>query len=125
MIAGIGLDTTILSRFDKLKINDRFLKRVLTENELQDFYLSKDEKKANFLAKRFSGKEAFAKALGVGVGKFFSFKSIEILKTSNNAPFIRILDEEIAIEIASSFISFSDEKLSSEVIISSVVILQK
>jgi holo-[acyl-carrier protein] synthase len=129
MIVGVGLDTTILSRFNNLLINDRFLNRILTKQEMEDFFATSDSKKVNFLAKRFSGKEAFAKALGFGVGGFFSFKSIEILKTSYNAPFIRIIDEKIAEKITSSLISFSDEKLPSslgeEVLISSVVILQK
>jgi holo-[acyl-carrier protein] synthase len=124
MIVGLGLDTTILSRFTNLINNKRFIKRILTTQEESEFYNIKECRRANFLAKRFSGKEAFAKALGTGIGGVCSFKSIAILKTTQNAPFIIILDEKISQKISTSFIAFSDEKLGNETIISSVVILQ-
>lgn len=125
MIVGIGLDTTILSRFTKFVQNKKFIDRILTIGEKIDFESIEEGKRANFLAKRFSGKEAFAKALGIGIGAGFSFKGVEILKTQQNAPYIKILDEKILLKAQSALISFSDELVGGEVLISSVVILQK
>lgn len=125
MIIGIGLDTTILGRFSRFSQDERFINRILTKEEQIEFKSIQEYKKADFLAKRFCGKEAFSKALGCGVGADFSFQSVEILKTEKNAPFIKILDVKILPKTASALISFSDETLKGEVLISSVVILQK
>jgi holo-[acyl-carrier protein] synthase len=122
MLLGVGIDAANLSRFQKLWLNERFIKRVLTETEIYDFKNSKN--KANFLAKRFSAKEAFAKALGSGIGERFSFKSIEILKNSNNAPFINILDDSLKTIVKRGLISFSDEKIGQDILISCVVVLE-
>ncbi len=125
MIAGIGIDTALLSRFQKFSDNKRFVKRILTKNELEIFTSLKNDKKANFLAKRFSGKEACAKALGCGIGKEFSFQDIEILKNEFNAPFINILSQKLHESLLKFFISFSDEKINKEVMIYSIVITEK
>jgi holo-[acyl-carrier protein] synthase len=125
MIVGIGIDTTLLSRFLPLSSNEKFIKRILTLTEEEDFKLLPLEQKANFLAKRFAGKEAFAKALGTGIGKEFNFKSIAILKNLQNAPFIKILDETLLTKISTAFISFADENINTEKLISAFVVLQK
>ena len=74
MIFGIGTDVLELSR---IKNPELLAKKILTKTELQIFNFAKN--KQNFVAKRFSVKEAVAKALGVGIGKSVSFKDIEIL----------------------------------------------
>lgn len=81
MIFGIGTDVLELSR---IKNPELLAKKILTKTELQSFNFAKN--KQNFVAKRFSVKEAVAKALGVGIGKSVSFKDIEILKTQNGKP---------------------------------------
>lgn len=116
MILGIGTDIIYWERFLHLRQKESFLKRVLTEKEL--FYLTKksdERKQAAFLAKRFSGKEAFGKALGCGIGGQFdgilyTFQSIEILNNEKGAPIINILDQSFKDRIGECFISFADEK---------------
>jgi len=124
MIIGIGIDTALVGRFAKLTSNARFINRILTTNEIEDFNNTKEDRKANFLAKRFSGKEAFAKALGCGIGKKCSFLDVEILKNDFNAPFIVKHDKFLKV-FSSSFISFSDEASNDDILISSVVVLEK
>ncbi|MBM7694586.1 holo-[acyl-carrier protein] synthase [Peribacillus deserti] len=89
MIKGIGLDLIELKRIRHL-INrkPKFADRILTESE-KDIYDSLGERrKIEFLAGRFSAKEAFAKANGTGIGSKLSFLDIEILKTQEGKPFI-------------------------------------
>lgn len=86
----IGIDITQISRISRLRerYGEQFLKRILNENEIK---LIKSD---NSLAGFYAAKEAFSKALGVGIGEEFSFLDIEISKTSKNAPFI-IADNKI------------------------------
>ncbi|WP_042220380.1 holo-ACP synthase [Oceanobacillus manasiensis] len=90
MIKGIGIDLIELDRIaQSLKNSDRLAKRVLTENELEIFYsFPLETRKVEFLAGRFAAKEAFAKAVGSGIGKL-SFQDMEILPQEGNAPVFR------------------------------------
>lgn len=116
MILGIGTDITNKKRFESLSQNERFIKRLLTLDEIEIFNnLPSENRKINFIAKRFAGKEAFSKALGCGIGgkfqnKTFSFQSIEILNNEKGAPLITLLESHLKEFISSSFISFSDEE---------------
>jgi holo-[acyl-carrier protein] synthase len=117
MIIGLGTDITNVNRFTKLTSNERFIKRILTPTEIQNYFSTDVKKRANFLAKKFAGKEAFSKALGCGIGgaflqkeNIFTFQSIEILKKESGAPVINLLQNYLKNHITSSFISFSDEK---------------
>lgn len=87
MITGIGLDLIELDRIsESVKKNPRFIQRILTENELEIYnQLKSDRRKVEFLSGRFAAKEAFSKAVGVGIGKL-SFQHIEILSNRNGAP---------------------------------------
>jgi holo-[acyl-carrier protein] synthase len=71
MILGIGSDIIHITRIEELiKTNgERFIKRIYTPHEIEAASRFGDEKKriAHF-AKRFAAKEAFAKALGTGIG---------------------------------------------------------
>ncbi len=125
MIVGIGIDTTLVSRFSKLTSKVRFINRILTLKEIEDFNNTPEIKKANFLAKRFSGKEAFAKAIGSGIGQYCSFLDIEILKNDLNSPFVNYTGKKFANIFKAGFISFSDEVIKDDILISSVVVLEK
>src|SRR5699024_9531762 len=61
---------------------ESFAKRILTVNELAIFEKYKGNRKYEFLAGRFSAKEAFSKAYGTGIGKKVGFQDIEILNDS-------------------------------------------
>ena len=67
-------------------------------------------------SKRFAAKEAFAKALGVGISKGISFKEISITNNKNGAPFIQLLGKTkiIAEKLTKNknkiYLTLSDEK---------------
>ena len=69
MILGIGCDVLDIKRFQKA-CNTAFIKRVFTDSESNFANTLKGKRKTNFLAKRFAGKEALAKACGTGIGDF-------------------------------------------------------
>lgn len=91
MISGIGIDIIELDRIERaITKNERFVKRILTESERQIYETyHKRQRKLEFLAGRFAAKEAFAKAVGTGIGKL-SFQHIEILPDDHGAPKITV-----------------------------------
>ncbi|WP_368645273.1 holo-ACP synthase [Alkalibacterium putridalgicola] len=88
MIVGIGLDVVEIDRIRKAYIKrETFAQRVLTEKELEIFHDLKGKRKVEFLAGRFSVKEAFSKALGTGIGKV-GFLDVEILPDQSGKPVV-------------------------------------
>lgn len=87
MITGIGLDIVELGRIRRLDGRSaKFRERLLTDRELAEYELLSDSRKTEYLAGRFAAKEAFGKAKGTGIGKFCSFKDIEIRKDPSGKP---------------------------------------
>ncbi len=70
-----------------MKKHERFASKVLTENELDRFRQLKHRRQVEYLAGRWSAKEAFVKALGTGIGQV-GFHDIEILTDKKGAPYI-------------------------------------
>ncbi|MBT7997661.1 MAG: holo-ACP synthase, partial [Betaproteobacteria bacterium] len=66
MIYGVGVDLLSIKRVERLylKYGERFVNHVLTVEESEQF--QSVSRKTHYLATRFSGKEAVAKALGTG-----------------------------------------------------------
>lgn len=88
MIKGIGIDIIELERIRKSMENPRFIDRILTEKEKESYLqLHNEARKIEFVAGRFAAKEAFAKAMGTGIGKL-SFQDIEVKNSELGAPFI-------------------------------------
>lgn len=87
VIKGIGMDLIELYRIQKNIANQtRLIERVLTEKEQEKFNtFEKERRKTEFLAGRFAAKEAFAKAVGCGIGKL-SFQDIEITNEASGEP---------------------------------------
>ena len=87
----IGIDLVKTSRIE------RFMKR-FGDKALQKF-LSQDEitliKNHNTAAGFWATKEAFSKALGVGIGKECSFFDITISKTQKGAPLLKLSEKII------------------------------
>ena len=79
----IGTDIVQISRIEKslTKFGDKFKMRFLNESELA---LSS---KVSSIAGYWAAKEAVAKALGCGIGKFLSFHDIIIAKNPQGAPY--------------------------------------
>ena len=86
MIYGVGTDLVNIDRVKKIlsKNRDAFVKRVLSEHE-QALFTNKADSAA-YCAKRFAAKEAFAKALGTGIGRVVSFQDLTIRNNENGKP---------------------------------------
>ena len=65
--------------------------------------------KCNYIAKRFAAKEAFAKALGSGIGRGMEFRDIEILKMPSGQPFFSEKTLLLAGAGVNAFLSMSDD----------------
>ena len=89
MIKGIGLDVTEIERITIAHgRTSKFIQRILTSLELKRFEELNDTRQVEFLAGRFAAKEAFAKALGTGIGKNCSFLDIEVLPNDDGKPIL-------------------------------------
>lgn len=90
MIIGIGMDIVEIPRIEALlKRKPGFARRILTEREMSSFNKLSERRKAEYLAGRFSAKEAYSKAAGTGIGAALSFLDIEIGRTAEGKPLIR------------------------------------
>lgn len=114
MIYGIGTDIISIERVEHIlkKNKSGFVRRVLSEHE-QALFANKGDS-ASYCAKRFAAKEAFAKALGTGIGKTVSFHDLTIRNNENGKPYF-IPSEKLRIyllekNIKQAHLSLSDEK---------------
>lgn len=114
MIVGIGVDIAETARVEKLsaKFGQRFARRILTTDELQEFDRRKHS--SSYLATRFAAKEAVAKALGTGIGEQLGFHSIQIDNDDKGKPLLRFMGTAVdliaGLNIKNALISLSDEK---------------
>lgn len=123
MIIGVGIDIVAINRIKKIfdKFGEKFLLKFFCAIEI-DYAknLIKNQnypKLYSFLAKRFSAKEAFAKASGIGLGRLINFNDIEISNDQLGKPQIKILNNKTEslkkIYCCNDFVihlSLSDEK---------------
>ena len=93
MIVGIGTDVCDIRRIAATieRRGERFAERVLGPSELQ-IYRERHARVAarglRFVATRFSAKEAFSKAIGLGIRSPMSWRSCEILNEPSGKPYI-------------------------------------
>ncbi len=85
-IYGLGIDLVRVDRLEKLieRWGEKFETRVFTEAERQ--YCSGRRNRAACLALRFSAKEAFVKALGLGMRKPVLWLDIEVRPNALGKP---------------------------------------
>lgn len=113
MIAGIGTDIVKIERIQEVlsRQGERFLNRILTATERAEY--QRRNSPIKFLANRFAGKEAVAKALGTGIAAGVSFQDIEILPNPQGAPKVVLVGRarECLLESGAStvLISLADE----------------
>lgn len=89
MIKGIGLDIITIDRINNIyQKHPSFATKILTPLELEIFNTLNDYKKLEYLAGRFSAKEALSKAFGTGIGKQLSFLDISVLNDKLGKPYI-------------------------------------
>jgi holo-[acyl-carrier protein] synthase len=95
MIFGIGTDICDVRRIEATlaRRGDRFAERVLGPQELQVFHARRQRvevRGVRYLATRFSAKEAFSKAVGLGIRMPMTWSACEILNQPDGKPFIRL-----------------------------------
>ena len=95
MIYGIGTDIVFVRRIEALleRYGDRFARRVLGPDELAEFARRRSRGAhgpayaARYLAKRFAAKEAFSKALGLGLRGPMTLLSLQVLNDPRGKPY--------------------------------------
>lgn len=98
MIYGIGTDICDIRRIrDTLeRRGERFAEKVLGPHELAVFRersAKVDARGASYLATRFSAKEAFSKAIGMGMRMPMTWRDCEIVNAASGKPEIRLHGE--------------------------------
>ena len=108
MIA-VGTDILKLDRVDDvmMRLGERFMKRILTEQEQHEF--SQSAQPNRLLGKRFAAKEAVAKALGTGIGRGVRWQDIQIEHDATGAPLVRLSGgaAEVAASLGGSRVALS------------------
>jgi holo-[acyl-carrier protein] synthase len=95
MIYGIGTDLCDIRRIaDTLaRRGDRFAGKILGPREWEVFLARRarsPQRATRFLATRFSAKEAFSKAIGLGIRMPMTWRSCEILNAPGGRPEVRL-----------------------------------
>lgn len=130
MIYGVGTDVCDVRRIAATlaRRGDRFAERVLGPAELQVFRVRRarvESRGLRFLATRFSAKEAFSKAIGLGLHAPMTWRACEILNRPSGQPYVRlhgVLADWFAERGLSAHVSVSDE---SDIATSFVVVEQR
>jgi holo-[acyl-carrier protein] synthase len=90
MIFGVGIDLVNIPRMEAVlrRWGDRFVKRVFTEQEAQACY-QRAYPAASF-ALRFAAKEAFSKAIGLGMRRGIRWRAIEVFHLPGGRPTLKL-----------------------------------
>ncbi|MCJ7595372.1 MAG: holo-ACP synthase [Desulfobacterales bacterium] len=114
MIYGIGVDLVEIGRIEKAlkRWGDRFVKRIFTEMEAQLCFEKAYPPSA--FALRFAAKEAFSKALGLGMRRGLRWQDIEVFHFPGGRPGLRLQGTSFDIcqkeNITRLHLSLSDER---------------
>lgn len=117
MIYGIGTDIVQISRVEAAlrRSGPRFAEKILGPQELEKYH-ARSAKNAvrglRFLATRFSAKEAFSKAIGLGMRMPMTWRSAQMLNAPGGKPVIvcsGALEEFMRANGLSAQVSISDE----------------
>ena len=113
MIHGVGTDIAAVARLAALydKHGKRALEKLLAPAELEAFARATD--KGRFLAKRFAAKEAFGKALGIGVAAPATLPNVAVEHDDLGKPHFAYAPELAALMRERGLVahlSISDEK---------------
>ncbi len=117
MIFGVGTDICDIRRMRDTfaRRGERFASKVLGPHEIEVFHarLAKVESRGIcYLATRFSAKEAFSKAIGLGMRMPMTWRHCEIVKAPSGKPEIRLhgaLAEWFEARRLQAHVSVSDE----------------
>lgn len=91
MIYGIGTDIIQIARIEAVlaRNGERFAERILGPEELEKYRRRKEKVEARglrFLATRFAAKEAFSKAIGLGMHMPMSWRAMQTLNAPSGKP---------------------------------------
>jgi holo-[acyl-carrier protein] synthase len=117
VIYGIGTDLCDIRRVEALleRRGERFASRVLGPHEIEVFRARRARVQARgvrYLATRFAAKEAFSKAIGLGMRMPMTWRACEVVKATSGQPRIVLhgaLAEWFAARGLSAHVSVSDE----------------
>ena len=91
MIFGIGTDICDVRRVRATleRHGERFARKILSDGELatwRERSARRHERGVSYLATRFSAKEAFSKAIGLGMRMPMTWRNCEIVKAASGKP---------------------------------------
>jgi holo-[acyl-carrier protein] synthase len=117
MIYGIGTDIVQISRVQAAleRSGERFAEKILGPEELVKYHARRAKNEARglrFLATRFSAKEAFSKAIGLGMRMPMTWRSAQMLNAPSGKPVIvcsGALEEFMRQNRLTAQVSISDE----------------
>ena len=117
MIFGVGTDICDVRRIAATfaRRGERFAEKVLGPHEIEVFRtrLGKVEARGiSYLATRFSAKEAFSKAIGMGMRMPMTWRHCEVVKAASGKPEIRLhgaLAEWFEVRGLQAHVSVTDE----------------
>jgi holo-[acyl-carrier protein] synthase len=117
MIYGIGTDIIDLRRIETTlaRRGERFAERVLGPRELAVFQARRARVAArgvSYLATRFSAKEAFSKAIGMGMRMPMTWRACEVVNAASGKPTLQLsgaLAEWFEQQRLVAHVSLSDE----------------
>ena len=90
VVRGVGVDLVRIPRMRRTiaRWDDRFLRRVFTEQEIDDCRSRRDP--APHFAARFAAKEAGMKALGTGLRLGVTWRDLEVRRAPDQAPTLEL-----------------------------------
>lgn len=93
MIFGIGTDIIQISRIEAAlaRHGDRFADKILGTEELEKYRRRRDKvavRGIRFLATRFAAKEAFSKAMGLGMRMPMTWRAMQTLTAASGKPVV-------------------------------------
>ncbi len=117
MIYGIGTDIVQISRVEAAlaRSGERFAEKILGPQELEKYRARRARSAVRglrFLATRFSAKEAFSKAIGLGMRMPMTWRSAQMLNDPSGKPVIvcsGALEEFMRNNRLSAQVTISDE----------------
>ncbi len=117
MIYGIGTDICDIRRIraSLAKHGERFAQKVLSDNEMQTYRARSarwPERGVRYVATRFSAKEAFSKAIGLGMRMPMTWRLCEVAKLPSGQPTLvlhGVLKDWFEAKGLSAHVSVSDE----------------
>ncbi|MDE1481070.1 holo-ACP synthase [Xenorhabdus bovienii] len=113
-IVGLGTDIVEISRVEEIveRSGERLAKRVLSDREWQQY--QQHNQPIRFLAKRFTVKEAAAKALGTGIRNGLAFNQFEVINDLLGKPTLKLHGEAETLadklNVRSLHVTLADER---------------